>query len=110
VVTNVCKDCGSPFTERQKRCPCGWVNLGTSHQANNDERCHYRLGNRRCPLPGVIDSGVLLCPYHWDQQNDAKAAEAVLLWIEKNYDSIYISFIEERKDWRIKLWEQIEKK
>jgi hypothetical protein len=49
------------------------------------------LGNRRCPLPGVIDTGTVFCRDHWAERDDAKASEAVLLRAEQEYEN-----------WRIK--------
>jgi hypothetical protein len=70
-----------------------------------DHQCQYQSWGRRCPLPGTT------CPYpyakdpwycaaHSKSLDNPKKGESILLENEKNFHNI----MEERKDWRCKLF------
>lgn len=99
-----CPECNQNLITEVMDCSCGW-RAGQSEQMPADHRCQYQVRGRRCPLPGTISpsirgNGPWYCSEHWRNLGEAQLGEAILINAEKNYESI----LEERIDWRRKLF------
>ena len=106
-MNNYCPDCKARLG-KNKVCSCGWINK-EKPAVVSDGRCVYRLGERRCPLPGTLSphtskSDTWYCSGHFWSQNDSSLAEAHLKYAEENYEQI----LEEMVSWRAKLWKQLD--
>ncbi len=102
-----CPDCGS-FLNHARKCSCGWLNV-VNESIAHDGGCSYRLGDRRCPLPGTMSpyttkSDVWYCTYHFFSRNDPKLAEADL----KNAEDNHIAIMESQISWRTKFWRKLD--
>ncbi len=100
-----CPECGKIFSDKLKKCTCGWFYPDADEKKVADHCCQYRINNRRCPLPGTIRSplyghGSWYCSDHWGCLDDSQMGEAILLNAEKNYEQI----LKDRQDWRRKLF------
>jgi hypothetical protein len=100
---NACPECEKSLYPKATRCSCGWIK--SLAPAERDHRCQYQNNGRRCPLPGTIcctpyGSGPWYCSGHWRTLSDPQLAIAEIYNAEKNYQQI----LEDRIDWRTKLF------
>ena len=102
-----CPECRQMIAKNATHCFCGWKLQDASVTKKRDDRCAYALGERRCPLLGVSSpfsrGSVWYCSGHASVLDDPLKCEMILRDAEENYEKI----MEARKDWRIKLLEEM---
>jgi len=100
-----CPECNHYLVS--ERCECGFRVPNDKEMTTElipDHLCQYRTNGKRCPLPGTMSPNIRgntwYCCEHWRHLGDPKMCETILINAEINYEKI----MDERIDWRRKLW------